>query len=112
MARHRSDRYPTALALKEDLVRFMRGGEEFPQAQFAKGTYILKEGEPGHAAYIIASGKCQVHKLIDGTVSVMQTLGPGEVFGEMAILTEGPRTASVLAIEDTTAFVVTRDAFD
>jgi hypothetical protein len=53
-----------------------------------------------------------VLKVIDGSASVMQKLGPGQVFGEMAVLTEGPRTATVLATEDTTALVVTRQEFD
>ena len=112
MSRHRSDRHPTAMALKEDLVRFMRGGEEFPPADFTKGTYIVREGDPGDTVYILVSGKCQVLKILDGTASVMHTLGPGDVFGEMSVLSEGPRTASVLAIEDTTVLVVTRAAFD
>lgn len=112
MARHRSQRYAGANELKDDLVRFMRGGAEFPQTTFAKGTYVVKEGEPGASAYIIVSGRCEVLKIIDGSVSVMQKLGPGQVFGEMAILTDSPRTATVLATEDTTVLVVTKEVFE
>ncbi len=112
MARNRSDRYASALDLKEDIVRFSRGGTEFPQTTFPRGTYVVKEGEEGDSAYIIVSGKCDVLKAIDGNVSVMQRLGPGQVFGEMAILTAGKRTATVLATEDTTVHVVTREVFE
>lgn len=108
MARYRSDRYEDTDELKEDLTRFMRGGAEFPQTTFPKGTYIVREGEPGNAAYIIVSGKCEVLKVVGGSATVMTTLGAGEVFGEMAVLSEGPRTATVLAVEDTTVLVVTR----
>ena len=108
MARHRSDRYENAGALKPDLLRFMRGGAEFPQTTFPKGTVIIREGEAGNAAYIIASGQCVVRKKMGGVDQVLKTLGPGEVFGEMAILTESARTATVVATEDTTALVVTR----
>ncbi len=112
MARHRSDRYGSATALKADLLRYMRGGAEFPQTTFPKGTIIMREGEAGNAAYIIVSGQCVVRKKIGGVDQVLKTLGPGEVFGEMAILTETARTATVVATEDTTALVVTRTVME
>ena len=108
MSRHRSERYPDTGAIKADLLRFMRGGAEFPQTTFPAGTVIIREGDAGNAAYIIVSGQCEVRKTINGIPSVLKTLGPGEVFGEMAVLTESPRTATVVAIADTTALVVTR----
>jgi serine/threonine-protein kinase len=107
MAKSPSDRYPTVAALKEDLVRFMRGGEEFPRRSFDAGTYIVREGEPGDAAYILVEGRCEIRKGAPGVAETLKVLEPGDVFGEMAILTEGPRTASVLATEPTTVLVVT-----
>ncbi len=107
MARHRSDRYPDIAALKADLLRFMRGGAEFPQTTFKRGAVIMREGEQGKSAYIIVSGRAEVRKQMGGQLQVLKTLGAGEVFGEMAVLTEGPRTATVVAIEDTTVLVVT-----
>jgi serine/threonine-protein kinase len=112
MHKERAQRYGNLREMKDDLVRFMRGGAEFPKTTFPKGSYIVKEGDKGDAAYIIESGKCDVLKIIDGAVSVMQRIGPGEVFGEMAVLTDSPRTATVLAVEDTTVLVVTRKVFD
>jgi len=112
MARHRSDRYESAAALKADLLRYMRGGAEFPKTTFLKGTVILSEGDAGHAAYIIVSGQCVVKKKMGGVEQVLKTLGPGEVFGEMAVLTESSRTATVVATEDTTALVVTRTVLE
>jgi serine/threonine-protein kinase len=108
MSRHRSERYPGCDALKADLLRYMRGGAEFPQTTFTKGTVIMREGDSGNSAYIIASGQCEVRKKISGVEQVLKTLGPGEVFGEMAALTESARTATVVATQDTTALVVTR----
>ena len=108
MARHRSERYSDTDDLKADLLRFMRGGGEFPQTTFPAGTVIMREGEKGNAAYIIVSGQCVVRKTINGVDSVLKTLGAGEVFGEMAVLTEAARTATVIATQDTTALVVTR----
>jgi serine/threonine-protein kinase len=108
MSRHRSERYPGCDAFKADLLRYMRGGAEFPQTTFPKGTIIMREGDSGNSAYIIASGQCEVRKKISGVEQVLKTLGPGEVFGEMAALTESARTATVVATQDTTALVVTR----
>jgi CRP-like cAMP-binding protein/tRNA A-37 threonylcarbamoyl transferase component Bud32 len=107
MARHRSDRYAGTDELKGDLLRFMRGGAEFPQTTFARGSVIMREGEAGNSAYIIVSGRCEVRKHLNGVEQVLKTLGAGEVFGEMAVLSEGPRTATVVAVEDTTVLVVT-----
>ncbi|HEX7604545.1 MAG TPA: cyclic nucleotide-binding domain-containing protein [Polyangiaceae bacterium] len=107
MARHRSDRYAGTDELKGDLLRFMRGGAEFPQTTFARGSVIMREGEAGNSAYIIVSGRCEVRKHLNGVQQVLKTLGAGEVFGEMAVLSEGPRTATVVAVEDTTVLVVT-----
>jgi serine/threonine-protein kinase len=112
MHKERAQRYANLREMKDDLVRFMRGGAEFPKTTFPKGSYIVREGDKGDAAYIIESGKCDVLKIIDGAVSVMQRIGPGEVFGEMAVLTDSPRTATVLAVEDTTVLIVTRQVFD
>ena len=67
----------------------------------------MREGEAGNSAYIIVSGRCEVRKHLNGVQQVLKTLGAGEVFGEMAVLSEGPRTATVVAVEDTTVLVVT-----
>jgi serine/threonine-protein kinase len=106
MSKEPGARYQDTDALKDDLLRFMRGGAEFPMAKFAKGSYIVREGDQGNTAYIIVTGRCEVLKVIEGTVTPLQTLLPGDVFGEMAVLTESPRTATVLALEDTTVLVV------
>lgn len=107
MAKDPADRYPTATALREDLLRFMRGGAEFPREAFRAGAVIVREGDAGDAAFIIASGRVAVQRESPSGTETVLTLGPGDVFGEMAILTEGKRTASVVAVEDTTVLVVT-----
>lgn len=107
MAKTPTDRYPSVAALREDLVKFMRGGGDFPRKDYAAGDVIVREGEQGNAAYIIVAGQCEVQKETPNGTESVQTIGPGAVFGEMAILTEGPRTATVVAIEPTTVLVVT-----
>jgi serine/threonine-protein kinase len=113
MAKEPRDRYPTIGALKEDLVRFMRGGAEFPSRSYAAGEHIIREGEQGDAAYILVEGRCEVRKEDGGTLGpALKTIEPGEVFGEMAILTEGARTASVVATQPTTVLVVTSQVLE
>jgi eukaryotic-like serine/threonine-protein kinase len=112
MAKRPDDRYPTIAALKEDLVRFMRGGAEFPRSSFHPGDAIVREGEPGSAAYILVEGRCEIRKDTPNGTQTLQTIGPGTVFGEMAILTQGPRTATVVAIEPTTVLVVTSQVLE
>lgn len=107
MARDPSDRYPSVAALRDDLVRFMRGGGDFPRKTFDAGATIIREGEPGDAAYIIVAGKCDIRKEEANGSETLMSIGPGAVFGEMAIMTEGPRTATIVATEPTTVLVVT-----
>ena len=106
MARDRRERYASVDALKSDLVRFVRGGGDFPRVTYVSGATIVQEGERGDAAYVIVSGRCRVEKRVHGETIALRELGPGEVFGETAILTTEPRSASVIAMEDTIVSVI------
>ena len=112
MAKERADRYPTVRALRDDLVRFLRGGAEFPRQTLKAGAVIVREGDPGDAAYIVAEGECDVRKRVAGGTVTVKILGPGDVFGEMAILTAGPRTATVVAKTDVTVLVLTAQVLE
>ncbi|AKV02966.1 serine/threonine protein kinase [Labilithrix luteola] len=112
MAAEPAERYPSIAALRADLVRFMRGGADFPQQTFVAGEEIVREGEHGHAAYIVVSGRCDVVRSSPQGREVVSSMGPGDVFGEMTILTEGPRTATVVAAEETTVLVVTSEILE
>jgi CRP-like cAMP-binding protein/Zn-dependent protease len=72
------------------------------------GREIMREGDVGDAFYAISSG--QVDIVRDG--SVVNTLGPGAHFGEIALLMDVPRTATVVARTPVRAFRVDRDGFD
>jgi CRP-like cAMP-binding protein len=76
---------------------------------YEAGQDIVEQGESGVGLFIIVSGKADVvHVRPDGTKAVVNALGPTDFFGELALLTEGPRTASVIAQEATTCLVLTR----
>jgi len=112
MSREPGQRHPSVAALRQELLRFVRGGDSFPVTSFAAGETIVREGEPGDAAYILRTGRCQVSKIIEGETIVLRTMEAGEVFGEMAILAPGPRTATVIALEPTTLHVVTAETLE
>jgi CRP/FNR family transcriptional regulator, cyclic AMP receptor protein len=69
--------------------------------KFNAGEAIVREGEPGVGAFMIRSGKVEVTKESGDETEHLNTLGPGEVFGEIALLTDLPRTATVRALEPT-----------
>ncbi len=77
---------------------------------FAKGERIVGKGEQAEAAYIIKEGTAKVYQDEDNDKPVMALLGPGEIFGEMAILRFNHYTLSVKAEEDVTAYVITPDS--
>lgn len=113
MSKSTSDRYASVADFREDIARFMRGGAEFPRRAYPAGATVVREGEPGDVAYIVLTGRCEVRKSMPGgDEQVLKEMGPGDVFGEMAILTEGPRTATVVAVEDATLLIVSPSALE
>lgn len=107
-----NDRYQSADELSRDIEDFSRGGGWFATRHFPAGATIVKEGEPASAAYVITAGRCEVYKTVDGTKLLLRTLEPGEVFGETAVFTSKPRTATVAALEPVTVKVVTRESLE
>ena len=80
---------------------------------FSKGEVVIHEGDQGDAFYQIISGFARVYRLSeDGIEVTLNTLGPGEGFGEMALLTGEPRSASVSAQEACSFLVISKGAFD
>lgn len=112
MAREPADRYSNIAALRADLQQFMRGGGLFPVLHVEPGEFVVREGEPGETAYIIEHGRLEAVRDEGSERRVLRTMGPGEVFGEMAILAPGPRTASVVAVEASTLRVVSADTLE
>lgn len=112
MSRDPADRYQNVDELQEDVEAFMRGDGRFLVMGFEEGELIIREGETGDAAYVVVNGRCRVFKTIDGEKRIIREMGPGSVFGETAVLTSQPRSASVEAIEPCNVLVVTRDSLE
>ncbi|UCH29843.1 MAG: Crp/Fnr family transcriptional regulator [Myxococcales bacterium] len=64
------------------------------------GTTVFRQGEPGGSVYVIRAGKVRVLKESNGRRRMVTTLGPGDFFGEMAVVTGSPRSATVEVVED------------
>jgi serine/threonine-protein kinase len=112
LAENPRDRYQSAEELARDVETFMRGGGWFVTRRYEPGAVIIAEGEPGSAAYVLTEGKCEVYKMIDGHRVTLRTLSPGDVFGETAVFTQKPRSATVVALEPVTVKIVTRDSLE
>ncbi len=111
-----------AYALPTRELALLRGSSIFaplPQAQMeriarelipvsaASGETIVREGETGDRFYLVADGSLEV--TVDG--ATVRTLGPGDHFGEIALLRDVPRTATVAARTDTELYALERDEF-
>lgn len=79
---------------------------------FAPGEVIVEEGRTGNGLFVVLAGHVEVLKATAaGGAQVLATLGPGEPFGEMALLGDWKRSASVRAAEETTCLGMDRWVF-
>ena len=79
---------------------------------FQKGDIIFCEYEPGDNFYLIQAGTVQIVKIMGDIEKIIDILYPGEIFGEMAILEEAPRSATAIANEKVKALEFNRQNFE
>ena len=92
---------PEALA---ELAAQLRGQD------VAAGTAIVRQGAAGDELYLVESGTLEVTTTSGGHVVKLGLLGPGDFFGEMALLRKSPRTASVTALTPARVWTLSRAA--
>ena len=78
----------------------------------APGETIFREGEPGDTMYLIVSGSVGVSKGAAQAARPIDTIGPGEFFGEMALIASIPRSATVTALEPTQLIAIPQASFN
>jgi CRP/FNR family cyclic AMP-dependent transcriptional regulator len=79
---------------------------------YRRGETIVEQGQPGDAFYVIVKGRVAIAIVApDGREVVLTSLGEGDHFGEMALLDEAPRSASVIAQEKSELAILSRSVF-
>jgi NADH dehydrogenase len=101
------------LVLPPELVQLRLGGTAgSAHERFEPGQTVFREGDLGDRIYIILAGKAQVTRGADGHgATVLAEIGPGEFFGEMALLGSAPRNATVRCTEATTVLAIPKREF-
>lgn len=79
---------------------------------YPRDALIVQEGQPGDSLYVIREGRVKVTKLSGaGREKILEILGPGAFFGEMALLDRPERSASVRALDPVVAYAISRIEF-
>ena len=109
MAHNPDERYQTVEELIEDLDDLLEGRTVSEQMTFEPGELIIQEGDIGKEAYVITSGEVEVFKTVNDTRIPLVRLTEGDSLGEMAIISNQPRSASAVALVPTQLVVITED---
>jgi CRP-like cAMP-binding protein len=80
--------------------------------KFKDGQTIFTEGANGDWMYIVESGEVEISKKVAGQQIVIETLMPGDIFGEMAYIDRTPRSATATAKGTTEVGIIDRQFFD
>jgi small-conductance mechanosensitive channel/CRP-like cAMP-binding protein len=101
---------PVFTPLSDEQITTLVGGAELQM--FMAGEMLVRQGDRGASLFVIRSGTVRIEKIHEnGQSTKMATMGAGDFFGEMSLLTGEPRTASIVAEEETEVVVVDKEAF-
>lgn len=78
---------------------------------YEKGEIIFEAGDIGHGIYVVVSGKARIESSHELLKSTLLEFGPGEMLGELTLFEEGPRLATVVAVERTVVVGLFRAEF-
>jgi F420-non-reducing hydrogenase small subunit len=78
---------------------------------YESGDVIFRQGEPGSSMFIILEGNIEISQGSDGDKQILASMGPGDFFGEMAIITNQPRIAQATAVGHTVLLPIHQDTF-
>jgi len=93
-------------------TEFQRVVDLARERSYPKNSVILFEDDPGDALYVVVDGQVKVVLIgEDGREVILSVLGEGEFFGEMALIDDEPRSAHVIAMEDSSLVVLRREDF-
>jgi CRP-like cAMP-binding protein len=98
-----------AIYLGTVIFEFRQTHKLFSVERYPAGSTIFRQGDPGDCAYFMRDGTVEV--VDEEAGSVLTTLGSGELFGEIALLTDAPRTATVRALSPVEVAVLGKENF-
>jgi CRP/FNR family cyclic AMP-dependent transcriptional regulator len=100
------------LFTKLDDTELQRFGELIREKNYPKGSVIVFEDDPGDSLFVVREGRVKVVLIgEDGREVILGVLGVGEHFGELSLIDDMPRSAHVIAMEETNLLVLRRDDF-
>src|SRR5512133_1352282 len=93
----------------EELQRLMDMAEPF---SLRAGDVLIRQGEPGDSAYVLIKGEFEVQKQSGQSLIKIDVRNPGDVVGEMALLSRTPRSATIVAKTDGETLRIPQEAFE
>ncbi|MFP5460637.1 MAG: Crp/Fnr family transcriptional regulator [Gammaproteobacteria bacterium] len=103
-------RVPLFAGLTEPQFEQLAAGSA--RRSYPKGRTIVSEGEPSQSMYILLAGRAKVQRSdSEGKEVILAVLGSGEYFGEMSLIDDSPRSASVITLESSEFIAVSKEAF-
>jgi CRP/FNR family cyclic AMP-dependent transcriptional regulator len=95
-----------------DAAELVKFAELLREKSYPKGSVILFEDDPGDALFVVRTGRVKVVLVAeDGREVILGILGVGEHFGELSLIDDQPRSAHVIAMEESTLLVLRREDF-
>lgn len=99
---------PLFVGVRQQTLAFLAA--RLTQRRFRRGETLVRQHEPAHALHLITAGRVKVTRATEeGDESVLGLVGLGGCIGEVAVLDESPRSATVTAVEPTETLVLARD---
>ncbi|MCF8063543.1 MAG: ATP-binding cassette domain-containing protein [Deltaproteobacteria bacterium] len=86
--------------------------KEMKLVTYSAGDFVIQQGERGDKFFLIRAGTVEILKDTKGQLRSVGTLGPGDFFGELALLRDEPRAATIKALEPLEVFILPKDKFD
>jgi CRP-like cAMP-binding protein len=104
-------RAPLVSALDDDAAAALRAS--MTEVTLPRGETLFREGDSGDCLYVITDGKIKLGRAAaDGRENILAILGPGEMFGELSLFDPKPRTATAVAVVDSTLMSLGHEALD
>jgi uncharacterized protein YhbP (UPF0306 family) len=106
---HRERSYSVLAALPSQVRETISAS--LPRVTVEQGEVMARQGGPADKFFIVVDGELEVRRQDPDAPETVSTLGPGELFGEMAILFDRPRSATITATQASSVLVVDRETF-